>query len=150
MPQQFPLQKVLEHRQQIEEQRQAQVALAELRREQAEATVRLAQSRRDAVLADLQALKAAQAVDGLAIMAAHKQLDRAEASVLLAQENARVAAAAVAAARSTAVTASQERVVIERLHDQFHLAARQASAHVEAERLGEMSLIRWHSQQLKE
>jgi hypothetical protein len=150
MPQQFPLQKVLDHRQQIEEQRQAQVALAELRLEQAQATAQLAQSRRDVVLADLNALKSAQAVDGISIMAAYKQLDRAEAAVLLACENARVAAAAVATARSTAVVASQDRVVIERLHDQFHLAARRASERAEGERLGELSLIRWQTQQRRE
>jgi hypothetical protein len=140
----FSLESVLEHRRRQEEDRVAKVALAEIQLEQARASAQLAISRHQSMLADLDALKAAPSLDGLAIMATQQQVERAQTAVLLAQEKVRVAAQAVATLRTEAVRAGQDRLAIERLRDNFYLNERRDQEHAEAERLGEIALMRWH------
>ncbi len=140
----FSLESVLEHRKRREEERIAKVAVAEMQLERARASEQLAISRHRTLLADLDALKAAPSLDGLAIMAAQQQVERARSAVLLAQEQVRAASQAVEAARADAVRAGQDRLAIERLRDNFYLDERRDQEHAEAERLGEMGLLRWH------
>jgi DNA-directed RNA polymerase subunit N (RpoN/RPB10) len=140
----FPLQSVLEHRKRIEEQKQASRALAEAGLERARTAEALAQSQRHAVLAELQALKQAQKVDAQAIIAQHQQLLRTETLVSQAIIRRQQAEAAMAAAQVASITASQGRMAIERLHDQFRSRMLSEANNRENNTLSELGLIRWH------
>jgi len=145
MAETFPLQSVLDHRQRLEEQRLMAVALEELRHEQARTMLELAVQRRDVILVGIDSIKNAVAIDGAAIMTVQRQLERALTAIALAEANVQQAATAVEVVRATALTASQDRLIVERLRDNFHGAVRQHSDHIEAERLGELGLNRWHA-----
>jgi hypothetical protein len=145
----FPLQSVLEHRKRVEEERQIQAALANLRVSQAEAGVTLAQSRLMAVLATIDVLKLSPSVDGYALSSGEAARARAQAELEAARAQLDAARQAAEAARAAATAAGQDRLSVEKLRDSFMLAMRRQAEHAEEERLGEMSLARWRQRSLQ-
>ncbi len=144
-PQAFPLQAVLEQRRHLEEQRRHALAQAEMRLAQARAAEKLLQAGRAAAAAELAQAQQAQSVDVYTLQAAISRLARAEGEVMRAHLAADGAASHAEAARAALTVASQSRLALERLRDAFEETARREAARIEAERLGEMALLRWYN-----
>jgi|GEM_PF-3363820 len=144
MNRRFPLQAVLTHRERQEEQRQLTLALATVALERAQASITLAEQRYATLLVELD-----QQIQGGTLDVHNIQMLQLQATRTVAQIEAltleRLAAESqVAAAQSAATNASQDRIVMEKLRDAHETQVRQHVAHVESERLGELSLSRWH------
>src|SRR6185437_11292276 len=110
----------------------------------------LLEAGRNAAATDLTQTQQAQIVDIYALQAAIRRLARAEGDVSRAHLATNGAESHMIAARSALTTASQGRLVLERLRDTFQDAARREAARIDAERLGEMALLRWHTQRESE
>ena len=150
MPQAFPLQKVLEHRQQLEEHKQMELAKAEAHLAETLAGLRMREVARDAIAADLARLKQVEQLDVYRLQAAMQrhlhamtEVDRARSAIAAAQ-------AEVATARKASIAASQDRLVLDRLRDAHHLEIRTSAERIDAARLGELGLLRWHANREKE
>lgn len=149
MPKQFPLHTVLEHRLRQEEQRQQEVARAEAHLAKMQGLLRLAEAAHRAILADITGMQRATQIDGHAISAAQQRIQRALIEIEQAQMAVTSSQATLTATRSAAIAASQGRLAIEKLRDAFHTTIQQEAAHTEAERLGEIGLMRWLARQPK-
>ncbi|MBA3826347.1 MAG: hypothetical protein H0X24_20910 [Ktedonobacterales bacterium] len=150
MPKAFPLREVLEHRKRQEEQRQMEVARAEAHLAQARAAQRLAEVSRDAVAAALEGAKVAPQMDVYALQAMGHRHARMEGEVAQARVVVTSHEATVGTARRTATQASQDRLMLERLRDTFEREQRAEVERKDAERLGEVALLRWHANQSTE
>ncbi len=145
MPKPFPLRDVLEHRKRQEEQRQMEVARAEAQLAQARAAQRLAEVSRDAVAAALNETKAAPQMDIYALQAMARRHSRLVGEVTQAEVVVTSHEATVQTTRRTATQASQDRLMLERLRDTFDRTQRAEAERKDAERLGEVALLRWHA-----
>jgi flagellar export protein FliJ len=149
MPQPFRLGTVWELRKRREEQRQAELAQAEAQAAQTRAALQARETARVAIVTTLDAMKTAPHLDSYALQATMHHHARAILAVEEARAQAQTATWQVASARQISITASQERLMVERLRDTFAQEQRAAAAHTEAAQLGELGLIRWQTQQLK-
>lgn len=149
MPKQFPLHTVLEHRLRQEEQRQQEVARAEAHLAKMQGLARLAEAAHHAILADITVMQRAAQIDGYAISAAQQRINRALSEIEQAQAAVASSQATLVSTRTAAIAASQGRLAIEKLRDAFHTSLQQQAAHTEAERLGEIGLMRWLARQPK-
>jgi flagellar export protein FliJ len=150
MPKPFALREVLEHRKRQEEQRQMEVARAEAQLAQARAAQRLAEVSRDAIAAALEGAKVAPQMDVYALQAMARRHARIEGEVAQARVVVTSHEASVGNARRTATQASQDRLMLERLRDTFEREQRAEAERKDAERLGEVALLRWHAKQSME
>ena len=150
MPKLFPLREVLEHRKRQEEQRQMEVARAEAQLAHARATLHLAEVSRDAVAATLEGAKTAPQVDVYQLQALQRRHARMAGEVTQARVVVQSHEASVGHARRTATQASQDRLMLDRLRETFERQQRAEAERVDAERLGEVALLRWHANQSQE
>ena len=150
MPQAFPLQKVLEYRQQLEEHQQMELAKAEAHLAKSQATLRIREAARDAITADLAQLKQVEQLDVYRLQAAMQRHLHAVAEVDRAHNAIAAAQTEVASTRQASIAASQDRLVLDRLRDAHHQAIRTSAERIDAARLGELGLLRWHANREKE
>lgn len=143
----FALQHLLDHRQRIEEQHQQALAQAEMQLAQAQATLRLHEAARDAIAAEIAAMQRTARFDVYRLQATMQRHAGAVATVARDSQAVAEAVAHVAAMRQASIAASQDRLVLERLREAHQAAQIADQERVDAERLGELGLLRWHAKQ---
>lgn len=142
----FPLLAALEHRQRMEELRQAEAARAQSQLAQAEGSLRLAELAHQAIAAEVRALQTAPCFDPRTLQVGQARLARAALEIAHARAIHAQVSAQIERARAASVTASQDRLALERLEATFNEQAQRQVNRAEAERLGEIGLARWAAQ----